>query len=667
MSVFIGPFLAFGGAARHEACGDAPTLKTRSRSYDGPRLQKGSASLYIRLHGSTRLCAFRFPRRREGKTMADMQTAAEARSARSLRPLRRLVPYILRYRGKVLGALFFLSLAAATTLTLPLAVRRMIDHGFSTADTAFIANYFAMLMVIAAVLALASACRYYYVISLGERVVADIRRDVFAHVTTLSPAFFDTAQSGEIVSRLAADTTQIKSAVGATASLALRNTIMGLGALALMVITSPKLSGLVIAAIPFIVIPIVAFGRSVRRKSRAAQDTLADATAYASEQIGAIRTLQAFTNEGRVTGAFAAAVDKAFEAARASIFARSILTFFAIFAVFSSVVAVLWFGSRDVLTGTMSPGTLGQFLLYSVLAAGALGALSEVWGELSQAAGAAERLSELLAERPAIVAPAVPKPLSAVAHGAITFRDVHFSYPTRQNRPTLHGLDFAVKPGETVAIVGPSGAGKSTVFSLILRFYDPLAGSVVIDGVDIREADPMAVRGRIAMVPQDVTIFAATIRENIAFGRPDATGDEIVAAAKAANADDAFGWPASAHRHRAGHPARRADPAARRGDLGARCRERDAGAGGAGEADGGPHHAGHRPPPRHRAQGRPHPGHGRRPHRRAGHAPEPGEEGRRLCAARPAAVRHRRQRLPGRRGVEASGASQGREVRLRAS
>ena len=470
--------------------------------------------------------------------MADLQTAAEARSARSLRPLRRLFPYILRYRGKVLGALFFLALAAATTLTLPLAVRRMIDHGFSTADTAFIANYFSMLMVIAAVLALASACRYYYVISLGERVVADIRRDVFSHVTTLSPAFFDTAQSGEIVSRLAADTTQIKSAVGATASLALRNTIMGLGALALMVITSPKLSGLVIAAIPFIVIPIVAFGRSVRRKSRAAQDTLADATAYASEQIGAIRTLQAFTNEGRVTGAFAAAVDKAFEAARASIFARSILTFFAIFAVFSSVVAVLWFGSRDVLTGAMSPGTLGQFLLYSVLAAGALGALSEVWGELSQAAGAAERLAELLAEQPAIVAPAAPKPLSATGHGAIAFHDVHFAYPTRQDRPALHGLDFAVKPGETVAIVGPSGAGKSTVFSLILRFYDPLAGAVVIDGVDIREADPVAVRGRIAMVPQDVTIFAATIRENIAFGRPDASDDEIVAAAKAANADE---------------------------------------------------------------------------------------------------------------------------------
>ena len=470
--------------------------------------------------------------------MAETALVEDGRKRKSLRPLARLLPYLKRYRGMVLAALFFLTIAAATTLTLPLAVRRMIDHGFSGADTTFIANYFSMLVVIAAVLALASACRYYYVITLAERVVSDLRRDAFSHVANLSPAFFDTAQSGEIVPRLAADTTQIKSAVGATASLALRNAIMGIGALGMMVITSPKLSGLVIAAIPFIVLPLVAFGRSVRRRSRAAQDTLANATAYASEQIGAVRTLQAFTNERLVTGKFAAAVESAFQAARASVLARAVLTFFAIFAVFSSVVAVLWFGSRDVLEGTISAGTLGQFLLYSVIAAGALGALSEVWGELSQAAGATERLAELLDEVPAIAAPALPKPLPADAKGAVAFSEVHFSYPTRPDRPALHGLSFAVKPGETVAIVGPSGAGKSTVFGLILRYYDPQSGTVTIDGVDVREADPEEVRRRIAIVPQDTTVFATTVRDNIAFGRPGASDADIEAAARAARADE---------------------------------------------------------------------------------------------------------------------------------
>lgn len=469
--------------------------------------------------------------------MAEIGGSASERR-RSVRPLRSLFPYITRYRKLAIGAIISLIVAAVTTLALPMAVRRMIDHGFQASGSIFIAEYFAALVAMAALLAAASASRYYFVITLGERVVADIRRDVFAHVTTLSPAFFDKAHSGEIVSRLAADTTQVKSAVGATASVALRNVILGLGAVAMMVVTSPKLSGLVIAAIPVIVLPLVAFGRSVRRKSRQAQDTLAEATAYASEQIGAMRTLQAFTNEKLVTGRFTAAVDAAFEAARASVFARSFLTFFAIFMIFSSVVAVLWFGSRDVLAGTLSPGTLSQFLLYSVFAAGALGALSEVWSELSQAAGAAERLTEILAERPAIQPPADPLPLPATAKGAISFDDVSFSYPARPDRAAVHGLSFQVKPGETVAIVGPSGAGKSTVFSLILRFYDPESGRVVIDGVDVREADPAAVRQRIAIVPQDVTIFAASVRDNIGFGRQGASDAEIEAAAKAALADE---------------------------------------------------------------------------------------------------------------------------------
>jgi ATP-binding cassette subfamily B protein len=469
--------------------------------------------------------------------MADISSGQDERR-RSLGPLGRLYPYIIRYRKLVIGALVSLAIAAATTLALPLAVRRMIDHGFSASGTIFIAEYFAALVAMAALLAAASAGRYYFVITLGERVVADIRSDVFSHVTTLSPSFFDTAQSGEIVSRLAADTTQVKSAVGATASVALRNVILGLGAVAMMVVTSPKLSALVIAAIPLIVLPLVAFGRSVRRRSRQAQDTLAQATAYASEQIGAVRTLQAFTNETLVTGRFSAAVEAAFQAARSSIFSRSLLTFFAIFMIFSSVVAVLWFGSRDVLAGTMSPGTLGQFLLYSVFAAGALGALSEVWGELAQAAGAAERLTEILDETPAIQSPAAPLPLPAKVRGAISFDDVSFSYPARPDRAAVHGLSFQVKPGETVAIVGPSGAGKSTVFSLILRFYDPETGRIAIDGVDVREADPADVRERIAIVPQDVTIFAASARDNIGFGRPGASNAEIEVAARDALADE---------------------------------------------------------------------------------------------------------------------------------
>jgi ATP-binding cassette subfamily B protein len=456
---------------------------------------------------------------------------------RSLQPLRKLFPYVLPYRLLVLGALVSLLAAAATTLTLPIAVRRMIDNGFSDANSAFMANYFTMLIALASILALASATRYFFVITLGERVVSDVRRDVFAHVARLSPGFFDTTQSGEIVSRLTADTTQIKSAVGATASVALRNLIMGLGALGMMVVTSPKLSALVIAAIPVIVIPLVAFGRSVRRKSRVAQDTLAQASAYASEQIGAVRTLQAFTNENLVTGRFAAAVETAFNAARASVFARAFLTFFAIFTVFASVVGVLWIGAADVMAGTLSAGTLGQFLLYAVFAAGALGALSEVWGELNQAAGAAERLTELLVEVPEIDAPANPVAMPAPPRGEIEFRNVEFAYPTRPGQAALEGLSFTVAQGETVAIVGPSGAGKSTVFSLLMRFYDPSSGQVIIDGVDVRDADPAEVRGRIAIVPQDVTIFAASAADNIAFGKPGASHDAILAAARDAHAD----------------------------------------------------------------------------------------------------------------------------------
>jgi len=465
-----------------------------------------------------------------------MQT--EKKKSRSLKPLGRLTPYVMRYRGLVTGALFSLALAAVTSLALPLAVRRMIDHGFSHSDGRFINSYFVMLMVMAVVLAISSALRYFFVITLGERIVSDLRRDVFAHVTRLSASFFDVNQSGEIVSRLTADTTQIKSAVGATASVALRNMILCLGAIVMMVVTSPKLASLVLLAIPLIVFPLVAFGRSVRKRSRAAQDTLAEASAFANETIAATRTVQAFGGETAAANRYGAAVEAAFTAARAAIRSRSLLTGIAITLIFGSVVAVLWVGAHNVLEGTLSAGTLGQFLLYSVIAAGSLGALSEVWGELSQAAGAADRLTELLDEVSPIVTPASPVALPDPSLGRVEFADVHFAYPSRPDTSALHGLSFAVKPGETVAIVGPSGAGKTTIFSLLLRFYDPQQGAVMIDGVDARQTDTDGLRKRIAIVPQDVTIFAASIHDNIAFGRPSATREEVRAAAIAAQADE---------------------------------------------------------------------------------------------------------------------------------
>ncbi|GGD95043.1 ABC transporter [Aureimonas endophytica] len=465
-------------------------------------------------------------------------TAKEPGSRRTLGPLKRLSPYLARQRARIAGAVFSLVVAALTTLSLPIAVRRVIDHGFIGEDTRFIDAYFGMLVILACILAIASAARYYFVITLGERLVADLRRDVFAHVMRLSPAFYDRTLSGEIVSRLTADTVQIKSAVGATASVALRNLILCFGALAMMAWTSPGLSTIVIGALPLIVLPLVAFGRSVRRKSRLAQDTLADAGAYAGEAIGAVRTVQAFTSEATVTERYRRAVDAAFEAARASVVSRAGLTAVAIFLVFASVVAVLWVGAHRVAAGTMSGGTLGQFVLYAVFAAGALGALSEVWGELTQAAGATERLTELLGEPASIAAPAAPRALPVPSLGTLAFQGVSFAYPGDDRRPTLRDVSFTVAPGETVAIVGPSGAGKSTLFSLIERFYDPVQGAVSIDGLDLREADLEALRRRIAIVPQDVTVFAASVAENIAFGSPGASRAAIEAAGKAALVED---------------------------------------------------------------------------------------------------------------------------------
>ncbi len=456
---------------------------------------------------------------------------------RDIRPLASLLPYLVKYRGRVILAFLALLGASATTLLLPVAIRRMIDFGFGADDPSLVDNYFSVLIAVAAALATFSALRYYLVTSLGERIVADLRADVFAHLVRLSPAYFDSAKSGEMVSRLTADATQVKSAVGASASIAMRNLMMFAGASAMMVVTSPRLSLFVLGAIPVIVLPLIAFGRSVRRRSRHAQDTLAGASAYASESLGAIRTLQAFTNERLAGRRFAGAVEEAFGAALKAIGARALLTAFAMFVIASSVVTVLWVGASDVFNGRISAGELGQFLLYSIFAAGALGELSQVWGEISLAAGAAERLSELLRIEPEIAAPRDPRPLPKRVAGEVRFDKVGFSYRQAGELPVLHGVDLAVAPGETVAVVGPSGAGKSTLFHLLMRFYDPSAGAVRIDGLDLRDCDPEEIRRQIALVPQDTTVFGASIAENIAFGRPDAARAEIEAAASAASAD----------------------------------------------------------------------------------------------------------------------------------
>ena len=477
-------------------------------------------------------------------TLGDLAAPASAVDAApksrrpKLRPLFALAPYVVRYRGQALAALVALVVASAATLAVPLAVRRMIDFGFSPEGVALINSYFSVMILVVAVLAAASAIRYYLVITLGERIVADLRNDVFRHLTTLSPAFYDTAHSGELVSRLTADTTQIKSAVGASVSIALRNLVLFVGASAMMVVTSPKLSGFVLAVIPLIVLPLVAFGRRVQKLSRGAQDTLADASSYASELIGAIRTLQAFTNERLAEMRFGREVERAYQAARSSTRARAILTAIVIFLIFASVVAILWIGSHDVLTNQISAGRLGQFVLYAAFAAGALGELSQVWGEISQASGASERLFEILRIKSDIAPPLSPRALPMPPRGDVTFANVRFAYPTRPDTFVVDGVSFSVKAGERIAVVGPSGAGKSTLFHLLLRFYNPASGSISFDGVPIRDADPSAVRSRTALVPQDSAVFATSALENIRFGRPDASDAEISRAADLAHATE---------------------------------------------------------------------------------------------------------------------------------
>jgi len=468
-------------------------------------------------------------------TLEDVEPSKRTR--RSLKPLMGLKPYLMRQPVTLALAAVALVVSALAMLSVPIAVRRVIDVGFTAGNGEFIHNYFLMLILVGLVLAAAGASRFYLVNILGERVVADLRRDVFRHLATLGPAFFEKTHSGEMMSRLTADTTQLKSVAGSTISQAIRNVIMLIGSVALMFVTSPQLSTLVLLAIPVIVLPLIAYGRFVRKLSRKAQDTLAEASAYAAENLAAVRTMQAFSHESVVADRFAGAVERSFGAARERLSARAGLTGIAMFLTVASIVAILWYGASKVIAGEMTGGTLSQFVIYAVLAAGALAELSEVWGEVSQGAGAAERLAELLAVEPEIKSPPNPLPMPQPARGEIVFDSVQFQYPSRPDASALQGISLRVAPGETVALVGPSGAGKTTLFSLLLRFYDPQGGRILVDGVPVNRVDIPALRSRMALVPQDVALFADTVLENIRYGSPGASEEDVVRAAVAAQAD----------------------------------------------------------------------------------------------------------------------------------
>jgi ATP-binding cassette subfamily B protein len=463
---------------------------------------------------------------------------AERPKAKSLGPLRALLPYLSPYRGVLVLALVALLVASAAMLSLPIALRFLIDNGLSSQSTDTINQYFIAFLAAAGVFGVFAALRFYLVTWLGERVVADMRSAVYARVIRMDPAFFEVTRVGEVLSRLTADTTLVQSIAGVNLSIMLRSTITVVGSLVMLGVTSLKLTSVLIVLIPLIVAPLIILGRRVRKLSRKSQDRIADTSGIADETLNAIQTVQAFTLEKINTDRFDAAVEDSFGAAVRRTKSRSTLTALATMLVFGAITFVLWMGAHAVVRGEMTGGQLGQFLLYAGYVGVAAASLSEMWGEVQRAAGAMERLIELENAQPMIQAPLQPVALPVPGRGEIRFEHVTFRYPSRPEARALDDFDLAVRPGETVAFVGPSGAGKSTTFQLLLRFYDPAAGRIVMDGVDIASADPLAVRSRIGLVPQDTVLFAASARENIRYGRPGATDAEVEAAAQAAAADE---------------------------------------------------------------------------------------------------------------------------------
>ena len=468
-----------------------------------------------------------------------VQYAAQGRGkSRSLKPLRALVPFVRPYVATIAAAGTAMLVAAVATLVMPAMLRSLIDRGFSAAQIEAISHYFLLFFAAAAVMGMAAATRYYFVTWLGERVVADIRKAVFDHVLSLTPAFFEVTRTGEVLSRLTADTTLIQTVVGSSASVAIRNIVMFVGGLILMFVTSWKLTALVVTGVVLIILPLIAFGRWVRKLSRKSQDKIADTSAHASETLNAVNTVQAFTREGYERRRFGAAVEESFRVAIVRTRARAVMTAVAVFAVFGGIAGVGWVGAQEVLSHSMSPGQLVQFIIYALIVAGGVGAVSETWGDVQRAAGASERLVELLTVPPAITAPAHPATIATPARGAVRFEDVVFRYPLRPDAAALNGFSLAVEPGDAVALVGPSGAGKSTVFQLLLRFYAAQQGTIAFDGLDIADLDPTELRRHIALVAQDPVVFSGTIADNIRYGRPDANDDEVRAAAEAAAASE---------------------------------------------------------------------------------------------------------------------------------